>query len=100
MAQLAAELGPSSSEREHSDTIEAYVRSATNLTKQLLGLARGGKYETKPIDIGELLPATATMFGQTRKQIRISTAIASAPLVVDADKRQIEPVLLTLCMNA
>jgi two-component system cell cycle sensor histidine kinase/response regulator CckA len=85
---------------EHTNAIEEYVRSAVSLTNQLLGLVRGGKYEVKPIDINALLSSTAKMFGRTRKQIRIRTKTASGPLVINADKRQIDQVLLNIFVNA
>jgi PAS domain S-box-containing protein len=40
---------------EHLQGIEEYVKSAADLTKQLLGFARGGKYEVKPTDINEMI---------------------------------------------
>jgi two-component system cell cycle sensor histidine kinase/response regulator CckA len=80
--------------------IEDYVRSATDLTRQLLGLARGGKYEVSSFDINDLLSKSATMFGRTKKEIRIHTMLDSSPPVVDADRSQIEQVLLNLYVNA
>ncbi|MCG6894453.1 MAG: PAS domain S-box protein, partial [Desulfobacteraceae bacterium] len=56
---------------EHIQGIEAYVQNAADLTKQMLGFARGGKYEVKPVDINEMVAASAAMFGRTRKEIRI-----------------------------
>jgi len=97
---LAFELDSSDPLREHSEAIEEYVRSATDLTKQLLGLARGGKYDVKPINISDLMIATATMFGRTRKAIRINTKAHPTPLVVEADKRQIEQLILNLFINS
>ncbi len=97
---MAMELDPSSPLREHIEAIEGYVRSATNLTKQLLGFARGGKYEVKPIDINELVLSTAAMFGRTRKEVRIHTQTEQVPPVVEADTRQIEQVLLNIFVNA
>ena len=85
---------------EHLEAIETYVRSATDLTKQLLGLARGGKYEVKPIDVNELALDSAAMFGRTRKEIQIHTKATPDPLVVEADRRQIEQVLLNMYINA
>jgi PAS domain S-box-containing protein len=85
---------------EHIKAIEEYTRSATHLTKQLLGFAHGGKYEVKPIDIGELVLDSSTMFGRTKKEIRIHTKFEKSPLVVEADKGQIEQVLLNLYVNA
>lgn len=85
---------------EHTRAIEDYIKSATNLTKQLLGLARGGKYEVKPTDLNELLRNSAKMFGRTKKEIRIHTKLRDTPLAVEVDYGQIEQVLLNLYVNA
>ena len=85
---------------EHVAAIEEYVHSANNLTKQILGFARGGRYEVKPIDINELVTTTASMFGRTRKEIIIHDNRKPTPIVVNADKSQIEQVLLNLLINA
>ena len=85
---------------EHLHAIEDYILSATHLTKQLLGFARGGKYEVKPTDINELVLKSANMFGRTQKEIIIETQFHNANIVVEADRRQIEQVLLNLYVNA
>jgi PAS domain S-box-containing protein len=85
---------------EHIQAIEEYIQSASNLTKQLLGLARGGKYEVIPIDINELVLGSSAMFGRTKKEIQIHTKYYESPLVVEADRGQIEQVLLNLYINA
>jgi CheY-like chemotaxis protein len=77
-----------------------YSRSATNLTAQLLGVARGGKYEAKPISINDLVMASSTMFNRTKKEIRIHRKFQDPPPVVVADRRQIEQVLLNIYINA
>ena len=86
--------------REHLEAIEESVRSAAHLTRQLLGFTRGGKYEVKPVDINELVTTSSTMFGRTCKEIQIYTRAQWAPMVVDADRRQIEQVLLNMFVNA
>jgi len=86
--------------QEHIQAIEAYIRSATGLTKQLLGIARGGKYEPKAIDLNELITESAAMFGRTRKDIQIKLKMASTPVVSEVDKAQIEQVLLNIYVNA
>ncbi len=86
--------------QEQIHAIEEYIRSATNLTRQLLGLAMGGKYEVKPLDINELVHGSATMFGRTKKEIRIHTKFQKSPLVAEADRGQIEQVLLNMYINA
>ena len=85
---------------EHLHAIDEYIVSATHLTKQLLGFARGGKYEVKPTDINELVLKSANMFGRTKKEIIIETRFHDPNLVVEADRRQIEQVLLNLYVNA
>jgi PAS domain S-box-containing protein len=97
---IAMETGSSQTLREHISAIEEYVHSATHLTRQLLGFSRGGKYEVKPIEINELLLYSADMFGRTRKELRIHTKPCPADLVVEADKQQIEQVLLNIFVNA
>lgn len=88
------------SHREHIEAIEDYIRSAADLTKQLLGIARGGKYEVKPTDINELVRNCVNMFGRTKKELRIHAKFHKPPPVVDVDFRQIEQVMLNLYVNA
>jgi len=97
---ISVDLDPGHPHAEHARAIEEYIESAVGLTRQLLGLARGGKYEVKPVDINALLESTAAMFGRTRKQLRIRAKTAEEPLVVEADKGQIEQVLLNMYVNA
>jgi two-component system, cell cycle sensor histidine kinase and response regulator CckA len=81
-------------------SIEQYIESGAELTKQLLGFARGGKYDVKPIDLNELVEKTATMFGRTKKEVVISTRFEETLWAVEADQGQIEQVLLNLFVNA
>ena len=53
---------------EHLKETENYVMRAAELTNQLLGFARGGKYEVKPTDLNELVDQSATLFGRTKKR--------------------------------
>ena len=97
---MSIDLEPSHPHAEHIKAIEHCIRNASHLTKQLLGFARGGQYEVRPIDINELLLGSAIMFGRTKKEINIHTKLQSPPLVVEADRRQIEQVFLNLYINA
>ena len=97
---ISMDLDVSHPQREHIHAIEEYIRSATSLTKQLLGFARGGKYEVKPVDMNELVLESSAMFGRTKKEIQIHTKCQASPLVVEADKGQIEQVLLNMYINA
>jgi nitrogen-specific signal transduction histidine kinase/CheY-like chemotaxis protein len=85
---------------EHLQGIEEYVTSAADLTKQLLGFARGGKYEVKPTDINEMIKKSSRMFGRTKKEIKIHRKYQKDVWTVEADQGQIEQVLMNLYVNA
>ena len=85
---------------EHLKAIEECVLSASHLNSQLLGFARGGKYEVKSIVLNELIDDTVEMFGRTRKELRILKDFETDLWMVEADGRQIEQVLLNLFINA
>jgi two-component system cell cycle sensor histidine kinase/response regulator CckA len=80
--------------------IEEQVQSGANLTKQLLGFARGGRYEVKPTDLNDLIRKTAAMFGRTKKEIRIHEKYGEGIWTVDTDRGQMDQVLLNLFVNA
>jgi hypothetical protein len=62
---------PGASHHNYLKNIETNVQRGVDLTRQLLGLARGGKYEVKPTDLNELITNSADMFGRTKKEIQI-----------------------------
>jgi len=80
--------------------IEQQVQSGARLTSHLLGFARKGKYEIKPININRLIEDTSDTFGQTRKEITIYNELAEDLFIIEADQSQIETVLLNLYTNA
>jgi two-component system, cell cycle sensor histidine kinase and response regulator CckA len=97
---VAADIEPFHPHSEHLHAVEEYIRTATDLTKQLLGFARGGQYEINPTDLNEFLMNSATMFGRTKKEIQIHSKLQEPSPVVDIDRSQIDQVLLNLFVNA
>jgi len=85
---------------ENIHSIEQLVDSGANLTRQLLGFARGGKYVVKPVNLNKLVAETAKLFGRTRKSIRIHETYEPLVRMVSADRGQIEQVLINLYLNA
>ncbi len=85
---------------EHLKGIEDYVKSAVDLTKQLLGFARGGKYEIKTTDLNEFIKKQNRMFGRTRKEINIRGKYEKNLWTTEIDQGQIEQVLLNLYVNS
>jgi PAS domain S-box-containing protein len=80
--------------------IEQYIQTGSELTQQLLGFARGGKYDIKVTDLNKLIERTAQMFGRTRKEITIHTKLQPDLWTVAVDRSQIEQVLLNHYVNA
>lgn len=81
-------------------SLEQYVQSGSELTKQLLGFARGGKYEVKPTDLNDLILETSRMFGRTRKEIKIHRKLQEDLWTAEVDQGQIEQALMNLYVNA
>lgn len=84
----------------HLRGIEDNIESAADLTRQLLGFARGGKYEVRPTDLNELIKKQNRMFGRTKKEITIRGKYEKDLWSVEVDRGQIEQVLLNLYVNA
>ena len=85
---------------EHLTAIENHVKSAAGLTRQLLGFARGGKYEVKPTDLNGLIQKETDMFSRTRKELTIHENYETDLWTVSVDRGQMEQVLLNLYVNA
>lgn len=85
---------------EHLKNVEEYIKSATDLTRQLLGFARGGKYENAPIRVNDLVKKSSEMFGRTRKEITIHKHLPDDIWNIEGDSQQLHHVLLNLYMNA
>ncbi|MCP3874557.1 MAG: response regulator [Desulfobacteraceae bacterium] len=76
------------------------VENATSLTDQLLGYARGGKYEIQSSDISTILNQTSDMFWRTHKEINIHKNYEQPVWAVEIDQGQINQVLINLYVNA
>ncbi|MGD8471973.1 MAG: PAS domain S-box protein, partial [Desulfobacteraceae bacterium] len=80
--------------------IEKQVKSGSQLTRQMLGYARKGKFNVKPIDLNRIVAESAETFGRTRKEITIEQNFEDDLFSIGADKGQIDQVLLNLYVNA
>ena len=84
----------------HLKGIEDDIESAADLTRQILGFARGGKYEVRPTDLNEVIKKQNRMFGRTKKEISIRGKYEKDLWSVEVDRGQFEQVLLNLYVNA
>jgi len=85
---------------ERLKRIEEQVQSGADLTRQLLGFARGGRYEVKPADMNDVLEKSSSMFGRTKKEISIHQKFAKDLWIVEVDRGQMEQVFMNLYVNA
>lgn len=97
---LLADMDPTHPHYENLVEIEEHVKHAVNLTKQLLGFARGGKYEVKPTNLNELIKAHNRIFGRTKKEITIKGKYEERLWISEVDRGQIEQVLMNIYVNA
>ena len=89
-----------SSHMEYIDEIQKSIKGAANLTKQLLGFARGGKYQAKPANLNDLIEKTIHMFLRTHTGIKVSTRYQERIWLVEVDHSQLDQVLLNIFLNA
>ena len=94
------EIEPSHPYYGNLKNIERLIQSGSKLTKQLLGYARKGKYEVKPINLNQIVKDNSETLGRTRKNITIHRELAQDLFPVKADESQIEQVLINLYINA
>jgi signal transduction histidine kinase len=97
---MLMEMDPTHPDYERLNNIEQRVQSGARLTSHLLGYARKGKYEVKPVHLNKLVGETSDTFGRTKKEITIQRELAEHLCAIEADPGQIEQVLLNLFVNA
>jgi two-component system cell cycle sensor histidine kinase/response regulator CckA len=85
---------------EYLKNMESYVIKGAELTRQILGFARRGKYRVKTTYLNDLLDKSSDMFSRTKKEITIHKKFDENLWSVEVDRGQIEQVLLNLFVNA
>ena len=85
---------------DHLRGIEASIKSAVKLTRDLLGFGRGGKYVSKPTDLNALIRNENKKFCQMKKEIQIHGKYEEKLWPVEVDRGQIRQTLLNLYVNA
>ncbi len=97
---MRLQTNPDDPNGEYIQGIENAVTNAANLTSQLLGFARKGKYSLRQTCINDLVISSTKMFTRTRKEIVTHTQLQDNLWSVKADPGQIEQVLINFYLNA
>lgn len=80
--------------------VEYQIKSGSDLTKQLLGFSRGGKYEIKATDINEFIKRMTKMLVSTKKELNIKEEYQEDVWTVEVDRGQLNQAILNLFVNA
>jgi len=92
---------PESSEANAVDVIIKSAERAADLTRQLLGFAREGKYNPVPVNLNEIVIETNRMTEKSySRNIRGHFELENKINIVEADRNQIQQVLRNLIINA
>ena len=80
--------------------IEKEIQDGAELTSQLIGYARKGRYRTGLINMNEIVENTSKTFGKMKREILIHRELTQRPYDIEADQGQMEQMLLNLYINA
>ncbi|MGA3085040.1 MAG: PAS domain S-box protein [Thermodesulfobacteriota bacterium] len=81
--------------------IERSAQQAAELTKQLLGFARRGKNQVKPINCNALIQDLIQFLGRTiDKRLTLEVELDAHLHLIEGDETQLEQSLINICLNA
>ena len=83
------------------NSIERTAGQAADLTRQLLGFARRGKYQVKPINCNALIQDLIQFLGRTiDKRITLQVELDPQLHLIEGDEAQLQQSLINICLNA
>jgi PAS domain S-box-containing protein len=98
---LKSRIGGEEATAAQLDAIEQASFRAGELTRQLLGFARRGKFEVKPTNLNGVVEKVLSMIRPTfDRSIDIRTELSGTLSSVEGNAGQLEHTLLNLCINA
>jgi len=80
--------------------IENEVQNGANLTSQLIGYARKGRYAVKLININHVIENTSMTFSETGKEIKVHRELEKNLHGIEANQGQMEQMLFNFYINA
>lgn len=97
---MEMEIDSSHTYNERLKNIEKQVQRGVDFTSRLFGYARKGMYEVKPIDLNQMVKETSDHFSMSKKEIAVYRELEEDLLPIEADRVQIEQVLMNMYENA
>jgi PAS domain S-box-containing protein len=101
-AGLAAQSLPAEhAAASHLDKITTACKRSADLVKKILTFSRGQVLHVEPIEFGTVVREFSTLLMRILgDDIELSVTTSDEPMIVDADRTQLEQILLNLCTNA
>jgi len=100
ISMLLMELSAADPHRQRLAQMEEQVRRGANLTRQLLGFAREGKYEIRSLSVNDLLMKSVNFYIETKREIATDIRLQKDLHPVEADAGQLEQAFLNILINA
>lgn len=98
---LKAEVAGNASAVEEVAEVEAAARRGSALTRQLLAFSRQQKFSPERVDLRTVvLDFTSVLKRLTGAAVQLDVVTCDEPLTVQADRSQLEQVVLNLVINA
>lgn len=85
--------------KQHIRQMNRLIETASEVTGNLLGFARGGKYRIDTLDLNRIVDMALTVFQPGKENIVIEKKSAPDLYKVNGDRSQLEQVLLNLLLN-
>lgn len=99
LSLLELEHGERIGIREDLDELKAHVERGSSLVRQLLGYARRGKYNPRPVALDALLPGLLSAVRRNHAELAIVVEANAEGLTVLADRTQLELAVMNLLLN-
>ena len=98
---LVNKLSPDDPLYHSVSCIQRSAQQASELTKQLLGFARRGKYQVKPINCNVLIQDLVHLLERTiDKRITLVTDLDPHLNLIEGDEAQLQQTFMNICLNA
>ncbi len=98
---LEFEPGLKDDQRADIDNILVACRKGRDLTRDLLGFARKGKYIKEPIRLNDIAGEVTSLLARTLpKTVRVETAVTPDTSFIEGDRSQVYHALMNVCLNS